>query len=348
MKDKRLMRLWPIVIAIFMLFNEVRCQDLTYSQKVNARATGYAIVASKNPGIKVSIYLIKWDGINTLEHNAQNKINSSWHAQAAVKGNYFNQSFTNHNFIDYSSVIQSQAEFDLYKNTGTDWWIVCSTLQPFSDTRNSNSILSGTSKFEGAIRGNINGAINIDSGNGYIHVGAQNSTWAHLTTDRHSFYMNKRLTVNEGIINSYDEDLIFQTAGVSRVRISKDNGDFLVYGNIESKAIKVSTLPGSFPDYVFDRDYQLMPLPEVQAYIKANGHLPNIPTAKEVEVNGQDLGLIQQKLLEKIEELTLYTLEQENKIQSLQQINNSLSNELESIREQQKEILQLLRKNNKQ
>ena len=48
--------------------------------------------------------------------------------------------------------------------------------------------------------------------------------------------------------------------------------------------------------------------------IQANGHLPKVPTAQEVEANGQDLGLIQQKLLEKIEELTLYTIEQDQNL----------------------------------
>ena len=87
------------------------------------------------------------------------------------------------------------------------------------------------------------------------------------------------------------------------------NGNILAEGNIESQKVKVTATPGSFPDYVFDSDYQLMPLADVRAYIQANGHLPKMPTATEVEATGQDLGLIQQKLLEKIEELTLYVIE---------------------------------------
>ena len=52
---------------------------------------------------------------------------------------------------------------------------------------------------------------------------------------------------------------------------------------------------------------------KVQNYIKENGHLPNIPSAKEMEANGIDLGKMDMQLLEKVEELTLYTLEQEEK-----------------------------------
>ncbi|OEK02293.1 hypothetical protein BFP97_12525 [Roseivirga sp. 4D4] len=93
-----------------------------------------------------------------------------------------------------------------------------------------------------------------------------------------------------------------------------DNGDIrignnaIVDGNIESKKVKVTSDPGSFPDYVFKPDYNLRSLSELNSFIKENGHLPNIPKAEKVETDGQDLGLIQQKLLEKIEELTLYAI----------------------------------------
>ena len=70
-------------------------------------------------------------------------------------------------------------------------------------------------------------------------------------------------------------------------------GNALVSGDIESQKVKVTATPGSFPDYVFKKDYKLMTLDQLSAYINQNGHLPNIPTAKEVESNGQDLGLIQ-------------------------------------------------------
>lgn len=88
------------------------------------------------------------------------------------------------------------------------------------------------------------------------------------------------------------------------------NGNAFVNGNIESKKVKVTASPGSVPDYVFKSDYKLRSLSELESYIKTNSHLPNIPSAKEVETNGQDVGNIQLKLLEKIEELTLYMIEQ--------------------------------------
>lgn len=76
-------------------------------------------------------------------------------------------------------------------------------------------------------------------------------------------------------------------------------------------------LEGDWPDYVFTEGHELPDLQEVNTYIQQNGHLPEIPTAKEVEENGIDLGEMNAKLLKKVEELTLYTLEQQKAIDKL-------------------------------
>jgi hypothetical protein len=80
---------------------------------------------------------------------------------------------------------------------------------------------------------------------------------------------------------------------------------------------KVVVKPYPFPDYVFHTNYRLRPLSEVEQYIKQYGHLPEVPTAEEVEKNGLDVGDNQITLLKKIEELTLYVIEQNKKIEAL-------------------------------
>lgn len=95
------------------------------------------------------------------------------------------------------------------------------------------------------------------------------------------------------------------------------NGKTVINGNLESKKVKVTAQPGSVPDYVFASDYELTTLSELEKYISTNKHLPNIPSAKEVEKNGQDVGDMQLKLLEKVEELVLYTIEQQKIIDKL-------------------------------
>jgi hypothetical protein len=80
--------------------------------------------------------------------------------------------------------------------------------------------------------------------------------------------------------------------------------------------VTVKALPWS--DYVFYANYRLRPLSEVEQYIKQYGHLPEVPSAEEVEKNGLDVGDNQATLLKKIEELTLYMIEQSKKIEALE------------------------------
>ena len=80
-----------------------------------------------------------------------------------------------------------------------------------------------------------------------------------------------------------------------------------VEGIIGAHEIKVTT--DGWADFVFEENYSLMSLSELDAYIKANRHLPEIPTTEEVEENGISVGEMNAKLLQKIEELTLYLIE---------------------------------------
>lgn len=84
-----------------------------------------------------------------------------------------------------------------------------------------------------------------------------------------------------------------------------------VKGNIHANEVRVDLLLGSAPDYVFYKDYNLKSLKAVEAYISKKGHLPNIPSAKQMETEGIKLKEMNLKLLQKIEELTLYAIDQE-------------------------------------
>ncbi|WP_203258190.1 fibronectin type III domain-containing protein [Hyunsoonleella ulvae] len=103
-----------------------------------------------------------------------------------------------------------------------------------------------------------------------------------------------------------------------------------VAGKIISEEVKVK-LQSVWPDYVFDKTYKLPTLKELQDYIKQQGHLPNIPSAKEVEENGVLIGEMNAKLLEKIEELTLYIIQQENKLKQQEANNQSLEKRLQQL-----------------
>ncbi|MEM9337282.1 MAG: hypothetical protein AAGA66_01025 [Bacteroidota bacterium] len=99
-----------------------------------------------------------------------------------------------------------------------------------------------------------------------------------------------------------------------------------VAGKIRATGLKCDVDAGSVPDYVFTTGYHLNPLEEVEAYIEANHHLPAVPSATEMEKDGMEVVALSLTLLEKIEELTLYTIQQQKQIKDLQQEVNTLKN----------------------
>jgi hypothetical protein len=90
-----------------------------------------------------------------------------------------------------------------------------------------------------------------------------------------------------------------------------------VNGSAIFTRVKVATY-GNWADYVFTANYRLRSLSEVEQYIKQHNHLPDVPSAEEVEKNGLDIADNQATLLKKIEELTLYVIEQNKRIQMLE------------------------------
>ncbi len=106
-----------------------------------------------------------------------------------------------------------------------------------------------------------------------------------------------------------------------RVGIGTQNpGSFklAVEGSLGARKVVV-TQASPFPDYVFQPGYALSSLTNVEDYIRMHGRLPGLPSADSVAINGLDLGNVQTKSVEKIEELTLYIIKQNKQIDSLQQ-----------------------------
>jgi hypothetical protein len=90
-----------------------------------------------------------------------------------------------------------------------------------------------------------------------------------------------------------------------------------VKGKIHTNEVIID-VKAPIADYVFHPTYKLMPLPEVEQYVKTNSHLPEIPSASEVAKNGMSMGEMQNKLLQKVEELTLYVIDLKKTVDSQQ------------------------------
>jgi hypothetical protein len=104
-------------------------------------------------------------------------------------------------------------------------------------------------------------------------------------------------------------------------------------GLLRAREIKVDEV--AWPDYVFQPNYELMPLNKVKEFIAQNGHLPNVPSAEEVEADGVNLGKTARITMEKVEELTLYTIQLQESLEKQQAL---IEKQQEILEQQQKEL----------
>lgn len=115
-------------------------------------------------------------------------------------------------------------------------------------------------------------------------------------------------------INSSGQVGIGTTSPATGYRLSVD-------GKIICEELRVDLSTG-WPDYVFGKEYKLMSLKELDSFIQTNGHLPNIPAAAEIQESGLEVGEMQRLMMEKIEELSLYIIEQQKEIDELKSLIN--------------------------
>jgi trimeric autotransporter adhesin len=164
-------------------------------------------------------------------------------------------------------------------------------------------------------------------GAGNMHLGKY-STWATAIDDRKINFgdgdyayigevgADDRLELRAGAFNFKNGDVFIGTNDF----IKGAGYKLRVGGKIFSEEVRVQ-LQSAWPDYVFEKKYKRLSLLELEKYVDENKHLPNIPSAEEIEKDGQHLGEIQRKMLEKIEELTLYILDQNKRIEKIEREN---------------------------
>lgn len=152
-----------------------------------------------------------------------------------------------------------------------------------------------------------------------IISGGSNS-WIFHTPDDH------RKTLHITPINPVNGDWDWPKSFV----INGENGDAFLSGKFEAKEIKVTQTPTA--DFVFEKNYTLPKLEDVEKYIINKKHLPEIPSAKDMEKYGLNVGEFQIKLLQKIEELTLYIIEQDKQLKKLHENNDKLLKEVKELR----------------
>ena len=152
-------------------------------------------------------------------------------------------------------------------------------------------------------------------GNPIFYTDAKYAKFNVLSTGENGLYI-KTKTANKYGLSIETRELTDNAIQVMGVNGTTRN--FSVQANGFVFARKYTTTLANIPDYVFDTNYNLMPLSNLRTYINTNKHLPNIPSATEFEKTGVDLGELNRLLLEKTEELTLYILQLEKRLSKLE------------------------------
>ena len=171
------------------------------------------------------------------------------------------------------------------------------------------------------------GSLNITTTTGHLEFGPMDSGYIRFKTNMSGYHFDKRLFLNAGELISTNK-LTFKTNTSTSCMTMLANGyigigttnpsyKLDVNGTIRASKIIVQDVNGA--DFVFNENYNLRSLSDLQEYIKVNQHLPEIPSAQEMKEQGVDMSTLQIQLLQKIEELTLYILQQERTIQKLKQ-----------------------------
>ncbi|MDC8101777.1 hypothetical protein [Chryseobacterium rhizosphaerae] len=151
-------------------------------------------------------------------------------------------------------------------------------------------------------------------------VSGGSNSWIWHTPDD-----NVRKTLYMAPMNAANTDWDWSKALI----LNGENGNALLNGKFEAKELKVTLTPTA--DFVFDENYNLPKLEDVETHIKEKKHLPEIASAKEMKKEGVNVGEFQIKLLQKIEELTLYTIEQSKQLKRLQENNDKLTKEVKEL-----------------
>ncbi len=184
------------------------------------------------------------------------------------------------------------------------------------------ALYAGTATANNLALGFEAGRLNNGSGNIFIGNGAGKSE-----TGSNKFYITNVDTPTPLVYGDFATKYLAvgEVAAADRAAATSGGYRLLVKGGMITEKIKVAVAGSAdWADYVFEPSYKMMPLEKVESFVKENKHLPNVPSAEEMAKNGLDVMQTSAKLMEKIEELTLYMIEMNKEIKALKKENELL------------------------
>jgi hypothetical protein len=172
---------------------------------------------------------------------------------------------------------------------------VSEKLEVAGNIKSEGLKLTHTSSTQGGGSSTVNGSLSVNNGSGVVAP---------------------RLTLDFKDNTNSQVQLFTTGVSVGNITNMPSGYSFAVDGKVICEELKVQ-LSQDWPDYVFADNYELMPLDSLQEFVNDNNHLPNIPNAKDMKANGVSVSEMNVKLMEKVEELTLYILKMNQEIEAL-------------------------------
>lgn len=176
----------------------------------------------------------------------------------------------------------------------------------------------------------VQGNMSILGTDNYLYFRHNQTTNMHFAIS-HSQNNNLSIGFNDG--SSFNKHIIVRNTGRVGIGIAPDFNDealLLVDGQIKGEEVKVQIIGGA--DFVFENTYTLKSLEEIEKFINQNKHLPEIASEEEMIKNGLEIGEMNIKLLQKIEELTLYLIEQNKELKELKKLTVQQQVEIQQLK----------------
>lgn len=238
-------------------------------------------------------------GFNTFIGNLSGKFNTTgfWNVFMGLQSGYNNTTGSSNLFLG------NNAGFSNLTGEGN---IAIGVNSGYSNTAGNNNIFIGTS------------AGNAETGSDKLYIANSNTPNPLIKGD----FANSTLIFNGKVgVSTSTFPTTVGTANVSAYKL-------FVKGGILTEEVRIRT---GWADYVFEKDYNLKSLREIEKFIQKYGHLPNVPSAQKIEAEGLSVGEISRIQQEKIEELTLHLIEQSKKIEKQEEKIDELSKLVNSL-----------------